>query len=254
MPLSVSVVIPSLEMAHVLAQAVASVMRQDMPVSEILVVDSRSTDGTPDLARALAQEGAPVRLIADERRGPGQARNLGIAEARGDVIGFVDADDIWPEGKLARQLARLEAEPRMDVVGGFVVYCDRIDPVTLAPDPEGRIEPPLFGAHVGACLFRAGALAQLNGFDESFLYSEDVDLMLRVRESDLGFTILRETTLYYHRTGNSMMDRSDPRKWADFRRAVALSLTRRRGADGTVRELPAFASYLEPAAVAETSL
>lgn len=247
MLLSVSVVIPCLNMAHTLRQSVTSILRQDAPVHEILVVDSQSEDGTPALVETMAAEGAPIHLLRGGRHGPGPARNLGIAAASSDVIAFLDADDLWPAGKLSLQLRRLCASPPVEVVGGFVIYCEKIDPVLLVPDPTGRVEPPLFGSQVGASLFRTSVLRRLRGFDESLRYSEDVDLLLRIREQNIPFTILRAITLYYRRTGASMMDRDDPRKAADFRRAVALSLARRRrlGQSGP-QDLSNFASYLEP--------
>lgn len=242
---SISVVIPNLDMAHLLADAVGSLMRQDHPVGEIIVADCESTDGTEAMVARLASEGAPIRLVRAGRHGPGPARNLGIAAAREAIIGFVDADDAWPAGRLRRQMARLAAEPKLDVLGGFVLCCERIDTLTLEPDPAGRIETPMFGPHLGAALFRADLLRRLGGFDESFLYSEDVDLLMKVREQKAGYAIERAVTLYYRRGGNTMMSREDPRKTADFRRAIMQSLIRRRAAGRDAADLPDFAAFVD---------
>ena len=64
----------------------------------------------------------------------------GFRHARGDVIAFNDADDVWPRDKLGKQLARLDREPRVDVVGGRVTYFDKLDPDTLAPASGARLE------------------------------------------------------------------------------------------------------------------
>lgn len=233
-------------MAHLLADAVSSVMRQDRPVDEIIVADCASTDGTETLVARLAGEGAPISLVRAGRHGPGPARNLGIAAARGAVIGFVDADDAWPAGRLGRQMARLGSEPTLDVLGGFVLCCERIDPMTLEPDAAGRVETPMFGPHLGAALFRASLLERLGGFDESFLYSEDVDLLMKVREQKGGYAIERAVTLYYRRGGGTMMSRENPRKTSDFRRAIMQSLLRRRAAGQEVADLPDFAAFVDP--------
>jgi glycosyltransferase involved in cell wall biosynthesis len=243
----ISVIMPSYRMARFLPDAIASVQRQSRAVAEILVIDSGSDDGTGDVVRALAADGAPVRLIEDSQRGPGPARNLGIRQARGDVIAFLDGDDLYPAGKLDAQIARLEAGPHVDMVSGFVTYFDRLDTATLAPAADARTET-LFHVHLGACLYRRAVFDRIGGFSDSLMYSEDVDLLLRVREAGVPFTILRRVTLYYRRHDNSMMTQSDPRKEGDFRRAVAMSLARRRARGRADQDLPPFETYLEPAA------
>jgi glycosyltransferase involved in cell wall biosynthesis len=243
--MDVSVIIPSYRMARFLPDAIASVRRQSRAVSEILVIDSGSDDGTAEVVCALAADGAPVRLIEDEKRGPGPARNTGIAQARGDIIAFLDVDDLYPAGKLEAQLARLEAGPHVDMVSGFVTYFDRLDHDALAPAADARTET-LFHVHLGACLYRRAVFDRIGGFCDSLMYSEDVDLLLRVREAAVPFTILRRVTLYYRRHDNSMMTQADPRKQGDFRRAVAMSLARRRARGLRDADMPAFETYLEP--------
>src|ERR1700722_8424596 len=105
---SVSVIMPTVNMGRFLTDAVASIARQDRKVGEIIVIDSASTDGTPDIVARLAKAGAPIRLIESQARAPSAARNEGISVARGDIIAFLDADDLWPERKLTRQLDYLQ--------------------------------------------------------------------------------------------------------------------------------------------------
>ena len=66
-------------------------------------------------------------MLAGSKKGPATARNIGLREATGDVIAFNDADDIWPRGKLALQLERLDREPPADVVAGLVAYFEELD-------------------------------------------------------------------------------------------------------------------------------
>jgi|HubBroStandDraft_1064217.scaffolds.fasta_scaffold00391_23 glycosyltransferase involved in cell wall biosynthesis len=240
-----SVIVPTMNMAQFLPDAIASIRRQGLPVAEILVVDSGSTDGTAAVVAAHVEAGLPIRRIEAGCAGPGQARNIGLAQARGEIIAFLDADDLWPADKLERQYARLEAAPALEMVSGFVRYFDRLDPDTLAPAADSRSET-LFHVHLGACLYRRRLFDRIGGFDESLLYSEDVDLLLRIREQAIPFTILRAVTLYYRRHAGSMMVQPNPRKQLDFRRAVALSLGRRR-ALGLAGDLPAFERFVEPA-------
>ncbi|MEQ9642616.1 MAG: glycosyltransferase family 2 protein [Alphaproteobacteria bacterium] len=108
---AVTVVIPTLNRAELVPQAVASVLAQDVGDFELLVVDDGSTE---DLAAALAEplRDPRVRLLRHEtNRGPAAARNTGIEAARGEVVAFLDADDTWAPEKLGRQLDALKAAP-----------------------------------------------------------------------------------------------------------------------------------------------
>jgi glycosyltransferase involved in cell wall biosynthesis len=243
---SVSVIIPTINMGRFLGDAVASIARQDRTVAEIIVVDSASVDETAEIVARLARDGAPIRMIESGARSPAVARNEGIAAARGDIIAFLDADDLWPEGKLARQLDYLQTFPNKGMVSGFVRYFDVLDPVRMAPAENSRIET-LFHVHLGACLYRRELFERIGTFDEALLYAEDVDLLLRVREASIDFTILRAVMLYYRRHGDSMMTQENPRKRADFRRAVAMSVARRRAGGKPPIDQNRFESFLEAA-------
>jgi GT2 family glycosyltransferase len=118
--------------------------------------------------------------------------------------------------------------------------------VNLAPAKDSRIET-IFHVHLGACVYRRSVFDRIGAFDETLLYSEDVDLLLRVREAGIGFTILRAVTLYYRKHESSMMAQRNPRKSADFRRAVAMSLVRRRVAGKPPIDHNLFETFLEAA-------
>ena len=92
LPLRCSVVIPSYNRLNVLPRAVESVLAQDEPDFELIVVDDGSTDGTK--AWLAAQTDPRIQVIASERnRGVSAARNLGLAAARAPVVAFLDSDD-----------------------------------------------------------------------------------------------------------------------------------------------------------------
>src|SRR4051794_14485488 len=100
MPLSVSVVIPTYNRAHLVPRAVASALANVIAGDEVIVVDDGSTDGTET---ALAPYRERIRLVNGRHAGAGGARNLGVREARGDLVAFLDSDDEWMPGKLALQ-------------------------------------------------------------------------------------------------------------------------------------------------------
>jgi GT2 family glycosyltransferase len=120
-----------------------------------------------------------------------------------------------------------------------------LDAAALAPARGARTETVL-GVHLGTSIYRRSVFERIGMFDESFLYSEDVDLFLRVREADVPFTILREVMLYYRRHDGSMMVRKDARKTGDFRRAVARSIARRRRDGMQPVDLDMLEGHLEP--------
>ena len=109
----VSVVIPAFDGERFLSDAVASVRAQECPIHEIVVVDDGSTDGTAELAERLG-----ARVVQQQNEGPAAARNRGVEASDGDVIAFLDCDDLWTDGSLARRLDALESDPELQVVLG----------------------------------------------------------------------------------------------------------------------------------------
>ena len=104
----VSVVIPVYNGERFVAEAVDSALAQDHLNKEILVIDDGSSDRSLDI---LAQYGNAIRVISVRNGGPARARNLGMSEARGEYIAFLDADDVWARSKLAAQVAHMQASP-----------------------------------------------------------------------------------------------------------------------------------------------
>jgi glycosyltransferase involved in cell wall biosynthesis len=235
----VSVVIPVYEMGHYLPEAVAAIEAQGHADVEIIVVDDGSTDDTPEVIAAL---GDRVIALRQDNQGPSVARNAGLALATGDVIAFCDADDLWPEGKLELQLARLAADPELDAVLGRIQYV-AVDGGEV-PDIEfedlGR--KTLTHVHLGSGLYRRRAFDQLGAFDVNLRYSEDVDWFMRAREAQLRIAILPEVTLVYrlHET-NMTRGAKDPIATATLR-ALKQSLDRRRAA-GISGDLPAWREF-----------
>lgn len=110
---SISVVIPTYNRASLVTRAIASALQAIEPGDEILVVDDESTDNTREI---VARYEAPVRLIAAKHGGAGATRNRGTAEARNDLIAFLDSDDEWLPYKLTLQRRLMAVRPD-------VAYC-----------------------------------------------------------------------------------------------------------------------------------
>ncbi len=88
----VACIIPVRDRKELVAEALASIKAQTVPVSETIVVDDGSRDGTADFIR---KEFPEVRIIKAQGLGPGPARNLGGASAKADILMFLDSDDLW---------------------------------------------------------------------------------------------------------------------------------------------------------------
>lgn len=239
----ITTIMPVKNGADYIADALASIGRQSILPDEILIVDDGSTDNTREVIFEIARDLPGIKVLDGPQKGPGPARNVALGQAGGDIITFLDADDLWPADKLAIQLARLEREPRVDVVTGFVRYFDKLCRQSLAPAEEARTND-IFHVHLGAAIFRRAVFEKLGHFHEDLLYSEDVDLVLKIRESEFPMTILRHITLYYRRHQNSMTATMTRDESKSFNIAILRSMMRRRAA-GIYEPLAPFSSLIE---------
>ena len=121
----VSVILPTYNRASLVGRAIQSILHQDFQDFEIILIDDGSTDGTQHLFKDLSD--ARVNYIRlDKNRGIGVARHTGLSHARGDYIAFLDADDIWLEGKLSLQLRAFDLFPRIELIFGNYVNINQV--------------------------------------------------------------------------------------------------------------------------------
>jgi glycosyltransferase involved in cell wall biosynthesis len=227
----VSVVIPVYNSESFIAEAIESVFAQAHDEIEIVVVDDGSTDNTAAVVLGFA--------------GPAAARNTGIALARGDVIGFLDADDLYDPHKLALQLPRLEASlDAADIVLGFKQY-------HMLDSGEGKARSfrrhlePMMSLQLGCGLFRSGVFSKVGAFNEQMRISDDWDWFMRAREMRVQLLIHRDVVLH-QRIHEANITRQQELGQRETLRLVKDSLDRRRrgGVDGS---LPSLSSFLEKA-------
>ena len=115
--LSVSVIIPNYNYGRFVGEAVESVLAQTYPCREITVVDDGSTDESLEvLARYEKAHPGRVRVVRQQNRGVGLARNAGVEHSTGDLVGFLDADDYWTADKIEKQVARFLADEEVGMV------------------------------------------------------------------------------------------------------------------------------------------
>lgn len=113
----VSIIIPVYNYGRFLAESLESVLCQDYQNFEVIVVDDGSTDETPEVSARYADR---VRYVRQEHSGIAVARNYGISLAKGEMIAFHDADDVWVKGSLRRRVAMLEQHPELGLIFGDV--------------------------------------------------------------------------------------------------------------------------------------
>ncbi|MDB5688826.1 MAG: glycosyl transferase family 2, partial [Sphingomonas bacterium] len=208
----VSIILPAYQAAATLDRAIDSLVRQTFSDLEIIVVDDGSTDGTSAAATARAAADARVRLIQQPNRGASAARNAGLAEARGEWIGFLDSDDWFDVEFLAKLLGLRDSAPNAGIL-----YCD-----FALVDDAGRIQeeqhvPDLsdaFGVLARGCslsvhcaLTRADVMARAGHFDEALAVNEDWDLWQRIARTGAEFRGLREVLAFYYTRPGSLSRR-----------------------------------------------
>ena len=183
----VSVVIPTYNYAGYLSEAIGSALAQasDDLALEVIVVDDGSTDETSEVVRRF---GSAVRYERQENQGPSTARNRGVAEARGEYVAFLDADDHWLPYKLGRQLRALTI--RRDVAGchgAFLVQRPSGEVGRVARYWQRSGDLPTCrdllrgnSINMSTMLIRREALVSTGPFDESLRTAEDWNLWLRL--------------------------------------------------------------------------
>ncbi len=239
---TISVVIPVYNGERYLAEAVASVQAQTRPVSEIIVVDDGSTDGTSALIRSLGAGAGrngfrrnTFRCIWQRNAGPAAARNAGLHAAQGDVIAFLDADDWWPEASLSQRAACLQQHSELSgVIGATQLMVPAHDETAaLVPgeqwQPWGAPQPTL---NLGGVLIRRQAFTQIGLCNERYAYAEDADWLLRAREAGLRFGVQYAVALMARRHASNMTNQAEL-SGRYLTQALRQSLARRRHTTGT---------------------
>ena len=180
----ISVVIPARNAAPFLHEALASVRAQGLRDVEVVVVDDGSTDGTADAARAFGG----VRVIRQEAAGSGRARNAGLRATSGDLIAFLDADDLWTPDKSAAQIALLASDAALGIVFSDMVdfEAERQSPTTYFEKRgfDGRCAPSSIFLYdmvsTPTVILRRAVLDEVGMFDESLPIGQDTDLWFRI--------------------------------------------------------------------------
>ncbi len=223
---TVSVIIPTYNNGRFIADAIQSVLQQTFNIHEIVVVDDGSTDKTEDIVRSF---GDKVRYIKQHNAGVSAARNTGIENTTGEIIAFLDADDIWLSEKIEKQVAKFAEDEQVGLVHCAMREFDDQTGETIAMHLEGGegwvakdialLEKPVIAGPGGSIVVRRDVIEDVGGFDTRLKNGEDWEFCLRVaKKYKVGF--VREPLVDYRNHGGnatknvSEMERSTLIAWA----------------------------------------
>ncbi len=216
-----SVIIPTFNRLAFVREAVTSIFAQRAVACECIIVDDGSTDGT---AAVLAEElGARGRIVRTDNHGVAAARNRGVAESAGELIAFLDSDDLWLADKLSTQLAFFAEHPDAQICQTDEIWIRngaRVNPRARHRKPSGDIFAPslrLCLVSPSAVMLRRSVFERVGGFDETLPVCEDYALSLRIARDTAVWLI--ERPLVIKRGGHA--DQLSRRFWGMDRFRVA---------------------------------
>ena len=191
MPL-VSVIIPVKNGERYVGSAIESVIQTNYSPMEIVVVDGNSVDGTADIIKSFKT----LRHIYQKGRGLADAWNLGIEVAEGELVAFLDSDDLWAPEKLKQQVGRLMDEPGLQyVISRFKFFLEPGFPVPVGFKKE-LLEGDHLGRIPGTLLARRSLFDEVGVFNTDIAIAADVDWFVRAKDQGIAMGIVPEVLLY----------------------------------------------------------
>ena len=199
----VSAIITAFNGEPFIAAAIESVLGQTRPVDEIVVVDDGSTDGTAAIVERYRSRG--VRLVCQENRGISEARNRGIAETTGNLIAFLDCDDLWVPEKSERQIQHLLDKPEVGLITCDPWWWDiQTNQCEVRPLRPGNTQSAIrrklairnYLGNASGIVVRRSALDAVGVFDPAEIYAEDWEMWRRIA-SRFDVSIVRSPLMVY---------------------------------------------------------
>jgi len=188
----VSVIIPVYNGERYLEEALQSVVDQSYSRLEVVMVDDGSTDRSADIARSF--EG--LNCLSQTNQGPAVARNAAISIATGDLITFIDADDIWPENRIRTQVDFMTKNPGIGFAFGRCLAF--LEPGTVKPPwlSADALEGKQVGYFPGTLVITREALDTVGGFNPKLHVGEGAEWFIRAKESQIPMDVIDEVLLH----------------------------------------------------------
>jgi glycosyltransferase involved in cell wall biosynthesis len=213
---SVSVVIPTCGRPQFLREALASVAAQTHRPQQVIVVEDGEGAGMANI-----EASAPVQVIAGPRRGPGAARNAGLEAARGELVAFLDDDDLWHPQKLALQVEWFGRRTRLGLLGtGAVRGCSPSWTAKAGRSRRRRLSTVSATALIRAnrlvtssVIVRRECFRECGGFAESLVLAQDWDMWLRIAGRWEVAVLPASLTFYRLHDGQRSASALQMRRW-----------------------------------------
>lgn len=197
----ISVVIPAYNAEKTIRNTIESVLNQTFSDFELIVINDGSTDATLEKVQAI--QDPRVRLLSQSNSGAQRSRNKGLAEATGEYIAFLDADDLWTVDKLEAQLSALKANPDAAVAYSWTDFVDS-DGQFLRHARQTTLNGDVWSDLIIFNFLESGsnplvyrhALVDVGGFDESLPVAQDWDLYLRLAAKYFFVAVPKSQILY----------------------------------------------------------
>lgn len=201
--LKVSVVIPAYNAMTYLPETVESVLKQTFSDYEVLIINDGSSDHIVEWADQATDP--RVRIISQQNQGVSAARNTGIAQAQGEYIAFLDADDLWEPTKLEKQVGCLEANPSVGLVYTWTALIDQFGQPTRrvwTSHIEGNVWEQIVVndmiSNGSSPMVRRRCFETAGVFDPNISSSEDRDMWTRIAVN-YPFAVVKEVLTFYRR-------------------------------------------------------
>ncbi|OKH25861.1 glycosyltransferase family 2 protein [Chroogloeocystis siderophila] len=203
----VTVIIPAYNAEQTIIAAIASVQQQTYRDWEVIVIDDGSCDRTCELLNRIQEPRMQVHRYTNS--GVSLARNRGIARAKGELIAFLDADDLWSPDKLECQVAALEQHPSAAVAYSWTYFMNDTATIVHAAPPvwcQGDVYAQLLVRNFlysgSNALVRRDALAVVGGFDATLTHGEDWELFVRLA-AIFEFVVVPKAQVFYRHSPTS---------------------------------------------------
>lgn len=224
-PNKVSVIIPTFSHKQWIMDTLNSVFAQTYTNYEVLVIDDGSTDGTVEILKPLIDAGQ-IRYIRTKNNGMAAARNTGIAAATGDLVSFLDDDDLWPVNKLAWQVEHLNVNPSCNAIAGAAQLLDGKTTRMLKFSTEPLTVMSLFDGcpfvSPGQLLIRTKVLIDAGGFPTGFWGADDFALWFELAHKG-GFHRVNKLALSYRLHENNA-SKNTPRMLRSLQAVLELQI------------------------------
>jgi glycosyltransferase involved in cell wall biosynthesis len=219
-------VVPVFNGERYIAEALDSILAQTYARTEIVVADDGSTDGT---WRVVERYGERIRFVTQPTAGPAATRNLGLRTSTGELVAFLDSDDLWHQEKLERQVRRFREKPELQAC---VTHVQMFWVPELKEEQEQYVDnprtSPVPGYATTTLLTRREIFGKVGDFRTDLWFSDATEWFMRARERAVVMELLPDVLTFHRMHESNLTRRRLEASRAEFARIVKEHLDRRR--------------------------